>query len=198
MTRLTNTLRETMARRLVAHRYADELAALKTLNETLFDRVYKYLYPDDVRAAMELVKDHFPSEFGQSNWLRVNAGGLFIQVGGYTSNQHIKIHQDPPPPHRLVVSAYHTHSITGDEELTNDIQEFARRKDTFDTDCHTAFNEALAVLNAIGTVKRLAVAWPEAMPVIGDLIPDADRSVPVVQVATINAKFGLPPEAQAA
>jgi hypothetical protein len=31
------------------------------------------------------------------------------------------------------------------------------------------------------------------MPVIGKFIPEDDRSVPVVQTASLNADFGLPP-----
>ncbi|NCA02851.1 MAG: hypothetical protein EBS87_11955 [Sphingomonadaceae bacterium] len=36
--------------------------------------------------------------------------------------------------------------------------------------------------------------WPEAIPVIGDLIPADQRTLPVVVVSEINKKFGLPPE----
>ena len=36
------------------------------------------------------------------------------------------------------------------------------------------------------------------MEVIGDLIPEGDRTLPVVQVADINRKFGLPPKGKKA
>jgi hypothetical protein len=48
------------------------------------------------------------------------------------------------------------------------------------------------------TGKKLAEAWPEAMEVIGDLIPENQRTLPVVQVSAINAKFRLPPGTAAA
>ena len=64
--------------------------------------------------------------------------------------------------------------------------------------CETAYNEAMAVLNTCTTGKKLAEAWPEAMPVIGDLIPEGERTLPVVQVADINKKFGLPPKGKKA
>jgi hypothetical protein len=36
------------------------------------------------------------------------------------------------------------------------------------------------------------------MEVIGDLIPEGERTLPVVQVTDINKKFGLPPQGKAA
>lgn len=193
MTKLSNTLRSEMARRLVAHRYADELATLQSLNEALFDRTYKHLFPDDVLAAMTLIKQHFPNEFSSSNWLRVNASGFSITIGGQVQNPHVEVNFKRQPE-RLVTSGYVWCDITGDETLAEDIKAFALRRNSFDGDCITAYHEALAVLATISTTKALAKAWPEALPVIGDLIPAADRTVPVVQVDTINAKFGLPPE----
>lgn len=193
MTKLSNTLRSEMARRLVTHRYADELATLQSLNEALFDRAYKHLFPDDVLAAMTLIKERFPYVFDTSIWLRVNATGFSVTIGGHVSNSYVRLEFERRPE-RLVTSGYVWHDITGDETLAEDIRAFALRRSSFDTDCSTAYHEALAVLATISTTKALIKAWPEALPVIGDLIPAADRTVPVVQVDTINAKFGLPPE----
>jgi hypothetical protein len=81
-----------------------------------------------------------------------------------------------------------------DTELAEEIKAFAIKKSGFENVCNTAYTEALSVLNTMTTGKKLAEAWPEAMEVIGDLIPEDARTLPVVQVSAINAKFKLPPK----
>lgn len=200
MTRLTNALRETMARRLVAHRYADAARELQALTDALAARAYAHCYPTKLRDAMKIVQEHFPSEFMESGWIRVNAYGLCPSLGESIHNAYLSATnwRDLEGKERqiwLLTSSWTAHDISADRALMDDVQTFAYRKKDFDQDCGIAFHEALAVLNKITTAKRLEEAWPEAMPVIADLLPEERRTLPAVQVADINAKFGLPPEA---
>jgi len=196
MSRLTKGIREDMARKLVAHRYTDEAKELVRLNRTLAERAYNHCYTPEIVAAMETIEKAFPKVFDNHTPFNVNAGGFTVILGGFVRNRWVRVEQLTPTPFRL--ASYKSHDISRDEKLTEEIKAFAIRRDAFNNVCETAYHEALSVLNTMTTGKKLAEAWPEAMPVIGDLIPEDQRTLPVVQVSAINAKFGLPPEAKAA
>jgi hypothetical protein len=192
MSRLTKNIREDMARKLVAHRYSDEAKEIMYTDRALFDRAYKHRYSDTTLKHIEAVRKEFPNEFCEDSSMIVNAGGYRILLGGEFRSRWVKV-ESAPRPTVLLVNGSMNHSIT-DEKLMEDIKTHADKKRAFDRVCETAYHEALAVLNTVTTGKKLAEAWPEAMPVIGDLIPEGDRTLPVVQVADVNKKFKLPPK----
>lgn len=197
MSRLTNDIRNAMARKLVAYRYANDAKELAQLNRTLADRAYAHLYPKELLDAMAVVKKAHRNAFEVSEKLRVNAGGYRVDVGGQLHTYWVKIEQVTHDGY-LVIDRYPSmcHSIT-DAALSEEIKNFVTRVEQFKALAEAAYREAMAVLDTCSTGKKLAAAWPEAMPVIGDLIPEAERTLPTVQVADVNAKFGLPPTTQA-
>jgi hypothetical protein len=196
MSRLTNNIREQMARKLVQHRYADETKTLVQLNRTLADRAYAHLYTKPVLEAMGTINKAFTEVFEKRESIPINAGGYRVSVGGPLRSRWVQFEQGEIKRYTLVSSYASSHNIT-DEKLMEEIKDFSDRYRRFDGTCETAFNEAMAVLNTITTTKKLAEAWPEAVPVIGDLAPEGERTLPVVQVADINEKFGLPPKTEA-
>lgn len=193
MSRLTNAIRESMARKLVAYRYTDEMKELVQLNRTLAKRVYDHCYPKKIVEAMDTIEKEFPNTFNTRNRINVNAGGYKVAVGGWLGNKWVNVPQEEPPVYRTA-GRYHDHDISRDAELTEEVKALAIRGDGLQALCATAYTEALSVLNTMTTGKKLAEAWPEAMEVIGDLIPEGSRTLPVVQVSAINAKFKLPPK----
>lgn len=194
MSRLTNDIRNQMARKLVAYRYADEAKAILYNDQKLADEAYNHCYPPELLTHMEAIRAAFPGALYKSGGLRVNAGGFEVQIGGHFASRWVRVDQTEPTV-RLVVRDHHRHNIT-DEKLAERIKDHATKKLGFDRVCETAYHEALSVLNTMTTGKKLAEAWPEAMEVIGDLIPEGERTLPVVQVSAINAKFKLPPKAK--
>lgn len=193
MSRLTNAIRESMARKLVAYRYTDEMKELVRRNRTLAKRVYDHCYPKKIIEAMDIVEKEFPDTFNKRERIGVNAGGYKVNIGGTMNSRWVNVPQEEPPVYRTA-GGYFYHDISKDAELTEEIKAFAIRVDGFQTLCSAAYSEALSVLNTMTTGKKLAEAWPEAMDVIGDLIPEGERTLPVVQVSAINAKFKLPPK----
>lgn len=193
MSRLTKEIRENMARKLVAHRYADEAKELARLNRTLAERAYAHMYPQKVLDAMAVIEKQFTNPFPKVAGILVNAGGFKVELGRRFTSRWVQIEQVEPKEIKLVGDRYAAHNLT-DEKLIEKVKDFATRRRAFDDVCATAYNEALSVLNTMTTGKKLAEAWPEAMPVIGDLIPEGERTLPVVQVSAINAKFKLPPK----
>lgn len=193
MSRLTNSIRESMARKLVAYRYTDEMKELVQLNRTLAKRVYDHCYPKKITDAMDLIEKEFPDTFSTCNSIYVNAGGYKVTLGGRLASKWVTVPQEAPTSY-VVAGSYNKHDISKDEKLTEEVKALAIRLDGLQNLCATAYSEALSVLNTMTTGKKLAEAWPEAMDVIGDLIPEGDRTLPVVQVSAINAKFKLPPK----
>lgn len=196
MTRLTKDIRDRMARKLVAHRYTDEAKEINYQSQALADRAYALCYPKSLLAAMKVVEQQYPKTFEKSHRIRVAASGFDVELGARISSKWVRIPTPTDLPVRMLVGSYHKHIIT-DEALIAEVKEYAQRTYNFNEGCKTAFYEALSVLNGISTGKKLAEAWPEAIPVIGDLIPEDSRTLPVVQVSAINAKFKLPPETKA-
>lgn len=194
MSRLTNSIREQMARKLVNHRYHDEGKELVRLDRTLAERVYNHCYTPAILASMAVIEKAFPNTFNKRSGIGVNAGGMAINLGAGVRSKWVSIVQEEPVYRLLAGGYYSKHDISGDAKLTEDVAAFAIRAQGFDDVCHTAYSEAMSVLNTMTTGKKLAEAWPEAMEVIGDLIPEGERTLPVVQVSAINAKFKLPPK----
>lgn len=192
MTRLTKDIREQMARALVAHRYKNEAEALAALNRTLADRAYAHIYTPKVLAALKVVEGAVGPMSSRSPHLRVNAGGYTLGLGHRLCSNWVRF---PSENHEgyIVLDTYR-HSVITDDALIEDIKAFAERLKAFNEACPEAYYEAMAVLNTITTAKKLAEAWPEAMPVVGDLVPEECRTLPAVKVADINEKFGLPPQ----
>lgn len=192
MSKLTKDIRERMARRLVNHRYKAEANVLVAKNQELFERAYAHCYNEELINAVKLIEKNFPHSMASNNQMNVNAGGFRLTIGGNFSSRWVTVSQ-PAVEERVMHSDYRPHNIT-DQDLIREIKEYADSRRTFDEKCQTAYNEAMSALNTMTTGKKLAEAWPEAIPVIGDLIPADQRTLPVVVVSEINKKFGLPPE----
>lgn len=204
MSKLTKSVREAMAEKLVQHRYADEGKQLATANRTLFERVYTEAYGGKMASAMKTLVECAPEALNKKNRCKVNVGGMNLMVGGDTPCRtgYVKIEQAKIEPRPMLdgycSDAYYNGYVPTDPKLVEDLTAFATSVSNFPELIDTAYHEALAVLSTFNTGKQLAEGWPEAMPVIGHLIPEDNRTLPTVQVSAINAKFGLPPETVAA
>ena len=203
MTKLSKSIRERMAQKLVQHRFAEEGKRLATTNRTLFERVYAEAYTDKIKAAMAVLAPLGSSGdpvFDERNTIYVNVGGMRFAVGGSTPcrTRYVRIEQAEIEPRPMIYvycanSSYRPYVPTN-PKLVEDLTDYATSISNFPELIDTAYHEALAVLNTFNTGKQLAAGWPEAMAVIGSLIPEENRTLPTVQVSDLNAKFGLPPE----
>jgi len=196
MSRLTKDIREQMARKLVAFRYKEEAKAILYKGRDLFERTYAHLHPAELLAAIEVVKKHSPGSVSLNTQLDVNAGGYQVTVSNSFYSRWVSVEQTKAEDKQTL--RYASRYNVTDEKLIQEIKDHSDKKFAFEEGCRTAYHEALSVLNTMTTGKKLAEAWPEAMEVIGDLIPEGERTLPVVQVKEINTKFGLPPKTGAA
>jgi len=180
------------------HRFTEEAAALVAESRRLFRVAYEHHYPKAVRGHIDAIRKFSRDAIDTTTNLKVNAGGQKItvgdqQIGNGNYGRWIPECEKLPVLHDL--QKWQGCVAYGPEDpATAQFQEFARRRKDFGEMVETAYNEAFGTLGQFATGKKLAADWPEAMPVIGHLIPEDNRMLPVVQVSKLNASFKLPPK----
>lgn len=197
MSKLTKHIREHMAAKLVQHKFTEVGKTLATANRTLFARVYDEAYDAKTKAAMEALTAIHSGAFEKTNSIPVNVGGMRFHIGGATpcSSRYVRIQQAviEGRPYMRCVTNYNAY-VPKNQKLIDDLHKFALDTQKFTEDVDVAYREAMSALETFTTGKKLAEGWPEAMEVIGDLIPEDCRTLPTVQVKELNHKFGLPPK----
>jgi hypothetical protein len=197
MTRLSNYTREKMALALVKHRFADRAASLVAESQELFRQCYDLHHnAEDKKHIAALAKRH-PQGLPKDSSFNINLAGRRETVGAQNIAKHWSA-QVAPRYCLADADSYPGMVVDPQTPLGERIIAFADGEDSLREEADLAYREALGALNQFTTAKRLAEDWPEAMPVIADLIPEDSRTLPVVQVGALNAKFKLPPHLAAA
>lgn len=196
MSRLSNNIRAEMAQTLVRHRFAERADALMIESRVLFGLVYDDHYGPKVRANMEALEKSFKGALNTGSELMVNLMGRMIHVGA-TAFGAGGIFWSPEIVARPFLKdqiGYRSHvGMLDDHVLAKRLVAFADDRKHLIEEIDPAYRRALGTLAQFQNGKKLAEGWPEAMPLIGSLIPENDRTLPVVQVAALNAEFKLPP-----
>ena len=196
MSRPNRTVIEAMIRALLEHKFKDQVKRLGATNVKLFGKAYNKLYDPTIQVKMSELETLRPRAFAKASQMDVNAGGYSVSVGGYIQFPMVKPIQQQiePRPFLQCDRGYNSRLDITDQKLIDEVQTFVQDVEKLKVDIRTAHSELEAALSAFTTYKKLAEGWPEAMPIIGSLIPENNRSLPAVRVDELNAKFGLPPE----
>ena len=195
MARLSKSTREQMAKALVRHRFDARANELTAESAALFNTVLDERYDGETQRLMgKLLKKH-PKAFDMRGHVNIRARGMYTDIGDNLIGCY-----EPTIRWKAAVTARPVLDGTPDlsTDLINKIADHALARKAFGEELEAAYRKAFATLTQLGTAKRLQEEWPEAMPVIGNLVPIEDRSLPVVQLAAINDEFGLPPSEQEA
>jgi len=192
MARLSNSVRESMATALVKHRFAAPAAELIAECKTLYHTVYDQQHTPAIRKHMDALTKLYKGAFTTDASLDVNVSGRRLSVGSRSIGKHWRCEVERLPMLNGIDS-YPGIGFASDDTLGARLVAFADAEKKLGEDVAVAQREALGALGQFSTGKKLAAEWPEAMPVIGSLIPEDDRTLPVVQVAHLNSKFDLPP-----
>lgn len=193
MARLSNYTREKMAGALAKHRYEAEGTRLVAESQELFRQVYDLHHSATMQKHMAAIIKLDRDAFGKRDKLTANVGGQRIDVGVvYLASRVWQIEVASRPCIRNA-GEYTGIAVDPASDLGKRILKFADDTEALKENVKVAEREALGALQQFTTGKKLAEEWPEAMPVIGDLIPEDDRALPVIQVHHLNGKFGLPP-----
>jgi len=197
MTRLTKDCRERIAKILLAHRFDAEGQALSGRSAELFTLVYEDQYDEPTRQLIaKLIRRH-KNAFVYSSRIAVNVAGQRFDVGETAIGRDgifWKSHIEPRPMFRS------GHDAVGyiDCPIAMKLNDHAQKTEDFRSRLRQAKTEVLGVLGGFTTAKQLAATWPEAMPLIGHLIPDGapTANLPAVQISRLNDAYGLPPVEQ--
>jgi hypothetical protein len=200
MTRLSKSTREYMAKALVRHKLNDRADTLCAESAALFNAVLDARYDEATVKLMRQLEKREPSAFLRQRYLNVNARGMRISLGNTSIGKYSIVKWVPQTTERALLYGDVYSDIDLSEELTDRIATFALNLKRVNEDVETAYRRALGTLERFTTAKKLTKEWPEAMPIIGKLIPVEARTLPTVQLEAINDEFGLPPsdEKQAA
>lgn len=192
MARLSKHVQEKMAVALVKHRFADRANELIAQSRQLFHDLYEFHHDAETRKHMSAITKKHAKAFTSSSSITANVGGRKIEVGERSVGGYWRADAERLP---LLPDAagWQGLGIDAETDFGKRLAEFDDAANGLREQAKHAEREALGMLSQFTTGKRLAEGWPEAMPVIGDLIPEDDRTLPSIQVANLNSKFDLPP-----
>lgn len=195
MTRLTKHVRERMTNLLLNRRFEAQGKALGRQSIELFKLVYEDVYDLHTRRLMAQMRKRHPKAFEVKSSLEVSTiGGITVSVGCTRIGEGGVFFSPECPGLPVLNSArYNRFASYSTEELGLKVQEFAQATKAFADQIKAARNEVNGALANVTTDRQLSELWPEAMPVIGHLIPDASPvNLPAVQFAKLTSEFGLP------
>lgn len=193
MSRLTNGVREAMARALVKHKMADQAKALEIESAALFKTVWEHEYPEAVRKAIAAIGKLRPNGLVKKASIRANVRGMSIGVGADVFGiDGLRFNPKVEPLPFLDDLNWNGVPFT-DCALADRLEKFAKDRSAFVTELSQSYKKAMGTLGQFTTGKKLASEWPEAMPIIGHMILEENRTLPAVQLGDFNKDFGLPP-----
>jgi len=197
MTRLTNILRESIAKAVLTHRFQEDIANLTSDRAALADDVYCDIYSKTTREKMGALPKGWLTE---SNSIGVQFGENSRSYENLTFNGEFwgRIGKYCPVPSRedrRRVFATHGHGCvkvyTEDHELSRQHAELMARHDDLKTTVELAERQVSAALASASSISRLISLWPEVEPFAGpfDVKPE---KLPAVPTDVLNKLLELP------
>lgn len=189
-TRLTTDIRDTIAKRLLQHRFAKEYAALVSHRAALAVAFYNDIYkPKDRRVIEGLPKGWLPTAAA----LRIQVAGSVTEVAfsgarwgdpaGFTAE-----------PTFLPVADKHMRGVAATYEASHRLAiryaELRDRSSYYRSAVTEARRQVVAALEAATTTGKLREIWPEAAPFCAPF-EKAPSRLPAVPTARLNEMLGL-------
>lgn len=178
--RLTNTLRNTIAGAVIAHRFNKPREDLSKQWRLFGDEVYCDIYDTKTRRLMDRLPD---------GWLCLD-GSYYVSFGGLRDTLNM-VHKRRFPYSAVQTSApikiYPANHPLAEKHsaLRNALKDVEDERTKYRL-------QVEAVLDSVSTVSKLLEAWPE----IGAFVPaaEAKAQVPALRIVELNAVLKLPPE----
>ncbi len=204
MAKLTKSLRETIASRLLARAFKDRVEAQIADEVAFFDVLYADIFKKDLPKLID-VPDY---------WLYTD-NNVYVTFGSVTTRVYAKeLAWTTPPlfritlgksiPDRQVVlpakNAYSLHaSYDAQSTMSKAYTAVQNAHDNLQAEIKTASVQAHAVLNSASSFKKLYELWPDIKDLVSDLDEEPIKAaLPTVSLAALNTTFELPPETAAA
>ncbi len=175
--KLTNAQRDTILKRIIAHRFDTQRDALKAKGTDLADKLYQVMYDDADRAIL-----------------------LSAPQGFFAYNHSIDVWMSNPKRHerfffskRMPLKAVTNHwlEIDSTHPLYSAFDEWFDAQKAFYADKSAAEKQVSATLQSFSTMNKLVAEWPEVAPFITGLTP-VIKNLPAINVSALNALLDLP------
>lgn len=196
MAKLTNSMRERIAKAVLKHRFAEIAAGLVAERAAFALTIYNDVYSEAERRKMAALPagwlcDHeaIGAQFGGGAGYAIlnfngsaygSSTGLLATSLGHVTRRLPYTHRNGCAKVYETASALSTEHFAQKERLTD-----------LNKQVDTAGRQINAALAQPGTTDRLIELWPEVEPFVKKLEPTAPF-LPSIPVARLNAMFGLP------
>lgn len=199
--RLNNHMRADMQKALLDHAYGGREAELEAEGMHLRNEAIRRLLKPAELKAIETLLPLIYSENGNTtaiswgNDVTVNCGGPTITMGNVNYSRSYHPIDGALPFMRAIRDD--RLDLPADDDLAVRVQAWADRCQEFATDRKVTSKQVHAALAAFSTVSQMQSSWPDAIPVVEEiLIEHLGRpapSLPAVVIEEMNAKLRLPP-----
>jgi hypothetical protein len=187
--------------------FTEQIQAWQKKDHALMDAIVERAYSKKIRDHMagidELVAKEFPdkSAFIQRTQVSVNVGGYQLDVGssGYYGDM-CRTYDYGYQQHKVNVLKFHDGSrlldLTSDDKLGQKVSAHIEARQALNAEMKKALLDVEAALSTIRTVKQCQQQWPEIMPIIEELMPEAGAKpqLPMTLRMELNMRLKLPPK----
>lgn len=191
-TRLTNDLRDAIARKLIKHAHQASADAVAAQVAAFADAAYRHALTGDQIATINALPD---------GWLQVR-NRIDVSVGYYRDMVHFSGHfsgagdgiDTPLSAGRRVVDWIYRNGvqIEADTPLAAQWEKMRAAISAHADRVKVDRRNIDSALRAVATVEKLIEVWPEAAPFASGCLAKPQPKLPAIPVATLNAALGLP------
>jgi hypothetical protein len=198
-------MRDDMQKALLDHAYAQRQNELNAegieLRNAALERILTKAQLKAIETLVPLLVDEERRNDDRINWgdrVAVNCGGPKIYVGLKYTNDYYESSRPIEGSHPILRAFGDLRlDLPADDELAVRVQDWADRCEAFASEKKVSTEQVRAALAAFTTVSSMSASWPEAIPVVQDILVEhlgrPAPSLPAVVITEMNAKLGLPP-----
>lgn len=196
MTRLTKTVRESVAEAMIKSRFEARLSELAERSAALFVHVHEAVYDEATRKLMLQLEKRHRTMFQHKTSIMTNCGGMRMGVGELWLGA-CGIYKRPEVQPRPFAYHYQESALTFvDCQLATDIRAFHSDLEGFKKDATEAHTKVLGALSSLTTIKQVEGNWPEALPFFARFMKTpgvtiTTTNLPAVRFDELTTFFGL-------
>ena len=200
MTRLTNSIKEVLLKKLLVHAYRDRVQEAVNANAHFAVKVYNDAFAKDLKQINALPKGWLPTDidilvqFGptvQRLYFRGTLGAFNLREALRPCEAQIVYDTSYPFPANkkdTVVKQY-----DGVHPLVSEFDSLKAKFSELETEIHRATKTIEAAMNSVKTVKKLIEIWPEVEEFAKPYLEHVP-TLPAIPRQELNTLLDLPPE----
>lgn len=204
---ITKDMRKQIAEEVASLTFKEKVQAWMKQDHALMQAVIEKAYPKKIRDAMAALEvacaKDYPEDdvFTNLSELNLAVGGYYLQIG---SSHNCDKTRDPKFGYKKMtvkVLKCHGHSrkminLGAGDQFGQKIQAHCDARDALNEEISLAIRDVIAVLSKIRTDKQCRTQWPEIIPIVDNLMPEAKvpNQLPATLRMELNGRLQLPPK----